>query len=91
MIRGDWFSAFYRVVDDLGRMGPLKKVTGEDPRSRAGALVEGLTDMALRNVRNLQEAVGLVGGTECLNWVRPGLGLRGGNSPVLPGPCAIRL
>jgi hypothetical protein len=49
-----------RLTEELGRERGINQELREH-NSRAGELVEGLTDTALRNVRNLQDAVGLIG------------------------------
>jgi hypothetical protein len=49
-----------RLEKELGRERSLNRELREH-NSRAGELVEGLTDSAQRNVRNLQEAIGLIG------------------------------
>jgi hypothetical protein len=49
-----------RLTEELGRERGINRELREH-NTRAGELVEGLTDTAGRNVRNLQEAVGLIG------------------------------
>jgi hypothetical protein len=49
-----------RLTEELGRERGINRELREH-NSRAGELVEGLTDTAYRNVRNLQDAVGLIG------------------------------
>jgi hypothetical protein len=49
-----------RLTEELGRERGISQELREH-NSRAGELVEGLTGTALGNVRNLQDAVGLIG------------------------------
>ncbi|MDR0623982.1 MAG: hypothetical protein LBG10_06075 [Treponema sp.] len=49
-----------RLTEELGRERGINQDL-RDHNSRAGELVEGLTGTAGRNVRNLQEAIGLIG------------------------------
>jgi hypothetical protein len=49
-----------RLTEELGRERGINREL-RDHNSRAGKLVEGLAGSAERNVRNLQDAVGLIG------------------------------
>ncbi|MDR0668549.1 MAG: hypothetical protein LBF95_00570 [Treponema sp.] len=49
-----------RLTEELGRERGINRDLREY-NSRAGEIVEGLTDSAGRNVRNLQEAVSFIG------------------------------
>jgi hypothetical protein len=50
-------------------------------------LLKEISASASENRSRLELSETYSRGTGCLNWARPGLwGLRGGNSPVLPGP-----
>jgi hypothetical protein len=49
-----------RLTEELGRERGINQELRER-NAGAGELVEGLTDTAYRNVRNLQDAVGLIG------------------------------